>query len=145
MNKESKRKIPRSWHHYLKWEDYQHGMWRTTTGEERVTLVGQATQFTGNHELYGYFMAKVIKEWTFGCEHNLSDSGSNRKAWLGHAAVCLAFGCPEDVTREAWGLLTEQQQESANAQAQKYIDIWEAEYETKNLGLHTQMGVSRVS
>lgn len=138
-------KIKRVWHHYLRWEDFIYGMWRTVSGNERKALLERAVEFTGDDELYGHYMSDVIEKWPTGCEHNLSDTGSNRKAWLGHAACCLAFGCPEDVTREAWGYLSQEQQDAANFQAQKYIDIWEAKYEAENLGLHSEMGESRVS
>lgn len=143
--KTKNRSIRRLWHHYKDWEDYQNGMWRSVYGEERKALLAKAIKFTGNAELYGSYMARVIQEWPVGCEHNLTDTGSNRKAWIGHAACCLAIGCPEDITREAWGHLTTQQQDEANLQAQKYIEIWEANHEAKNSGVHSEVGAARVS
>ena len=124
--------MKRIWHHYLTWEDYRHGMWRVAPKEERAALLPKAIKFTGNTELYGSYMLKVLSQWPIACEHNLSDRHQNRKAWLGHAACCLALGCPEDITRDAWGYLSQQQQDEANIKAQQAIDLWVEAYEAKN-------------
>jgi len=117
------------WHPYTSWECFKNGMWRNVSGKERNYFLRKAVEFTGNHELYGSFMKRVITEWPIACEHHLSGDQGNKKAWVGHAACCLAIGCPEDITRHAWSYLTKQQQDDANAQAQKAIDEW---YATKN-------------
>jgi len=91
-------------------------------------LLKQAIEFTGNPPLYGSFMMRVIKEWPISCEHNLTCKGMNRQAWIGHAAACIAIGCPEHITREAWAYLTQEQQDLANAEADKAIAQWELEY-----------------
>lgn len=70
-------------------------------------------------------MLQVADKWKYSCEHNLSNKTQNRKAWIGHAACALALGCPEDITREAWSYLTEEQQQRANDEAQKAIKYWE--------------------
>lgn len=88
-------------------------------------MLERAIEFTGNHVLYGAWMMRVIAEWPISCEHNLTDVSQNRRAWVGHAAVCLAIGIPEDVVREAWGSLTDEQRRLANLQADKAIKAWE--------------------
>lgn len=115
--------MKRIYHPFTKWEDYIHGMWRVAPKDERDQLLPKAIEFTGNAILYGSFMLKVLEQWPVTCEQNLSDRGQNRKAWIGHAACCLAMGCPEDVTRDAWGRLSQQQQDDANAQAQTAIEL----------------------
>jgi hypothetical protein len=70
-------------------------------------------------------MLKVIKQWPISCEHNLTDFSINRKAWIGHAACCLALNVPENITRMAWHHLTEKQQDEANEKARIAIKIWE--------------------
>jgi hypothetical protein len=109
------------WHPWWAWEEMSHNMWGVAT--HRKTWVEMAVAFTGNAELYGEWMLKVIQEWPASCEHNLTKPGDKRP-WMGHAAVALAIGCPEDIVREAWGLLTEKQQIAANAKAQRAIDEW---------------------
>jgi len=72
-------------------------------------------------------MLHVANEWTYSCEHNLTDRSLNRRAWIGHAACALAFRCPEDIVRAAWSELTEQQQVEANAKADEAIRSWECQ------------------
>ena len=121
-------KLKRIYHPYTKWEEYHNGMWRKVNEEEKIILLKKAIEFTGDYKLYGSFMKKVIKEWKYSCEHNLTDYSLNRQAWIGHAACCLAIGCPEEITREAWWNLTEEQQRLANIEADKAIKLWENKY-----------------
>ena len=109
------------WHPYWEWEEVSHNMWGSIA--DHKTWLGKAIEFTGNHELYGYWMMRVANEWPRSCEQNLTKTG-NKRAWIGHAAVAMATQCPEDVVREAWGYLTQEQQDLANDQAQKAIDYW---------------------
>lgn len=103
-------------------------MWKSVYGEERERLLKEAIDFTGNAELYGSFMLRIIKEWPYSCEHNLTATDINRQAWIGHAACCLAIQCPEDITRLAWHQLTQEQQDKANAKANEAIKKWEEQH-----------------
>ncbi len=120
------------WHPYYEWEDYKNGMWESVFGKDRMRLLKKAIEFTGDAKLYGSFMKRVIIEWPIACEHHLSGDSGNKKAWVGHAATCLAIKCPEDITRSAWGYLTKQQQDEANQEAQNAIDDLEIMYAIKN-------------
>jgi hypothetical protein len=100
-------------------------MWRRTSLVEEVELLPKAIEFTGNAVLYGSYMQRTIREWPISCAHNLSDTAINRQAWVGHAATCIALGCPEHITRRAWWHLTQLQQDEANAQADQAIADWE--------------------
>ncbi len=120
--------ITRVFHPYTEWEDWKAGVWSTVPPSKKHTLLKKAINFTGNSAIYGSFMNRVIVEWPTTCEHHLSDRGSNRKAWIGHAACCLAIQCPEDITRAAWGYLNQEQQDAANLEAEKAIAIWESQY-----------------
>lgn len=71
-------------------------------------------------------MLRVLPAWPISCEHNLTDLAQNRRAWIGHAACCLELACSEDVTREAWGHLTQGQRDAANAKASEAIATWES-------------------
>lgn len=117
--------LERVYFSYDKWEEWHFGMWRTVSGVERQRFVQQAIEFTGDHKLYGKWMMKVIKAWPYSCLHNLSNVTMNRQAWVGHAACCLAIGCPEDITRVAWHELTTKQQDKANHQADMAIAKFE--------------------
>jgi len=128
--------LNRIWHPYWEWDDFKAGMWRAVSGRERKQLLRKAYDFTSDHELYGSWMIKVVESWKKGCEHHLSNTSSNRRAWIGHAACCLATGCPEDITRQAWGYLTEDQKTKANHQADIAIAMWERKHAGKSSTLH---------
>lgn len=120
--------MKRIYHPYWDWEDYKAGMWRNISKEEETKYLSKAIEFTGNAELYGQWMLKVIELWPIACEHNLSATGINRQAWIGHSACCLAINCPEQVTRLAWHNLTQKQQDEANAKADYAIKLWEEKH-----------------
>lgn len=124
--------IKRIYHNYKDWEDYQLGMWRKESPENEKRLLDKAIDFTGNHEEYGYWMLQVIEKMPTACEHNLTNMSINRKAWIGHAACCLAFNCPEYITRQAWGMLTDYQREEANKKADYAIMKWEEKHNGSN-------------
>lgn len=129
---------------FWEWEDI--GMWRALESGERAGFLSKAIEFTGNAKAYGQAMLQVIPAMPIACRQNLTDTGQNRRAWIGHAACFLAINCPEDVTREAWGLLTQQQRDEANAVADHAIEQWEHEqHETKDSGLYPQMDLPGVS
>ena len=134
--------IAKVWHPYTEWEDL--GMWESCNPKDRKSLVDKAVVFTGDYLLYGSWMKKVIVDMPKSCEHNLSDQNMNRRAWIGHAACYLATGIPEDITREAWGMLTDEQRDLANQQADNAIAGWETMYERKNFELDRQMGAQGV-
>jgi len=120
------------YYHYAEWEDYINGMWRKVSPTEEKEFLQRAIKFTSDHSLYGEYMMKAVKAWPIACRHNLTDVSQNRRAWVGHAAVCIAIRCPEYITREAWGQLTKEQQDEANAEADKAIAWWESNvYERK--------------
>lgn len=125
------RNFKQVYHHYTKLEEYRFGMWNTILGQEREKLLIKAIEFTGNAKLYGKYMMQAIDKWPYSCEQNLTCQGMNKQAWIGHAACCIAIGCPEDITRLAWRMLAKQQQDEANTMADKAIAEWEKRYVIK--------------
>lgn len=125
-----KRLIKQMYHPYWLWEEVKFNMWGDV--ENHDELLQRAIKFTGDTKKYGSYMRKVVREWKYSCEHNLSCVGQNRQAWIGHAACALAFKCPENIVREAWWLLTERQRIEANKEADKAIELWEKTF-SKNL------------
>lgn len=107
---------------------------------DRRQWLRRAVTFTGNHRLYGRYMRKVTREWPNSCANALTDYSLNRRAWIGHAACALALRCPEDITRQAWSLLTDEQRILANGQADRAIQSWEVRYRK---GLGVRQGVAR--
>lgn len=125
--------VKRIYHPYTLWEDYHAGMWRKLAASEELDLLRKAIGFTGDAKLYGSFMRMVTEEWPRSCEHNLSDTSMNRRAWLGHAACCMAIGAPEYITRRAWWMLAQEQRDAADAEAEHWIKQWELAQHSEQL------------
>jgi hypothetical protein len=123
--------MQRIFHNYTFWEDYINGMWRTVSRDEEERVLPLAIEFTGNCELYGAAMIRVVHEWPISCEHNLTNLSINRRAWIGHAACCLEFGWPEYLVRQAWHTLTKDQQDKANRKASEAIRLFEKQHRIK--------------
>lgn len=130
-------KFERVYHPHDRWEEIPAGMWGDV--EDRKAWLKKAIAFTSNHKLYGSFMMKVVVFWPISCENALTDSSLNQKAWIGHAACAMAIGCPEDITREAWGMLTDEQRLLANKEADRAIRVWRYAY-GKDRGLLPGVG-----
>lgn len=118
------KKLNRIYHHYSLWEEHAHKMWTPRDKAIEEALLLKAIEFTGDAELYGNYMMKVADKWKYSCEHNLTCLEMNRRAWIGHAACCLAIDCPEHITRLAWHSLTQEQQDKANKKADEAIEYW---------------------
>lgn len=116
----------RVWRPFDTWEETEHNMWGEVS--DRRLFLQRAVTFTGNHRLYGRYMQRVTVEWPNSCLNALTDQNLNRRAWIGHAACALALRCPEDITRQAWGHLTNEQRILANRQADRAIQSWEMRY-----------------
>lgn len=136
--------MKRIWHHFETWEEYHAGMWRDVQKSDRQEILDAAISFTGDHEKYGSAMLRVIAEWPISCEHNLTDVHQNRLAWVGHAACCLAIGSPEWITRSAWGFLSQDQQDKANAKASEAVKRWVKSHEEKATGMGEALGIQRI-
>lgn len=126
-------KIKQVWIPYWDWEDWKHGMWRKLPKEQEAEMLERCIEFTGNWVLYGEWMQRVVQEWPLTMLNSLTNPSVNKRAFIGHCACSLAFGCPEYITRMAWKELTDQQRLDAD-------DIAEITYhEWKNNRLHQQM------
>jgi len=115
--------MKRIYHPVQRWEEMRFNMWGAA--KDRKAAKELAIRFTGDAALYGSFMRRVCEEWPISCENALTDTNLNRKAWLGHAACALAHQIPEDIVREAWSELTDEQRILANKQAHDAISAWE--------------------
>ena len=122
---------------FSEWEEVKFNMWGSVIDRDSSVLM--AVKFTGDHEEYGKYMLRVIREWPRSCLNALTDMNLNRKAWIGHAACALAHNLPENIVRLAWGKLTYEQQSLANNQARNAIELWEFDY-LKSRGVYKNMG-----
>ena len=137
-------KLDRKYYRYEKWEDFSSGMYSVVSPKEREIILPRAIEFMGNIKLFESFMKRVVVEWPHSSEHNLSSKSSNRRAWIGQASCAMALVCPEDVTREAWGMIGEQKRILANRAADRVIKKWEKRYESEGWQIYFNLGESRL-
>lgn len=133
-----KNRLERVYHPIALWEEMQFNMWGTVS--DRPSWVQKAFEFTADHRLYGSWMRRVVSDWPVSCENALTDTNLNRKAWVGHAACAYAIQCPEDIVREAWGRLTDEQQLLANREAERAIAAWTNAYQKTRRVLGPMVG-----
>jgi hypothetical protein len=139
------RQVKRIWHKYTDWEDFKAGMYRRAALEESKPLLDRCILLMNDTQSFGEWMLRVLSEWSVAAEHNLTDEQQNRQAWLGQAACCLAIQCPEHLTREAWGAISELKRRAANEQADSVIADYLEQCETKNTGVYLQMEIAGLS
>jgi len=120
--------MKRVYHRYEDWEEYHAGMWRIIRGEERKPLKDAAADHMKNTTDFEESMTWAVTHWPNSCEHWLTCSSVNHRAWLGHAGCCVSTTAPEDITREAWHTLTQEQQDEANAAADRALEKWRTAY-----------------
>lgn len=120
-------KIKQRYVPYWEWEDYINGMWGK---DERLQ---EAIEFTGDHIKYGNAMKEVIEAWPRTMLNSLTNISINKRAFLGHCAVCYKLGICESTTRAAWKELTDQQRYDADKVAQETINNWLHDYRNKQV------------
>lgn len=121
-------KIKRIYHHFSKCEEFKSIMWQSSLGIDKTEKLNKCQIFMSDTDLFSASMKLVLIEWPISCEANFTNSGINQTAWLGQAAAALAIECPEDITKEAWGMLDSEKQLLANNAAKLHIKKWKDDY-----------------
>ena len=117
------RKVEKIWHPYTMWECIKGGFFDKWTGEVKSEGEEIYKQYLSDLNQFEIGLRKVITEWKYSCEHNLTNEGINRIAWLGQASVCIAKGVPS-CCRSGFYRLDYTLQEEANALAHVYLNRW---------------------
>jgi ParB-like chromosome segregation protein Spo0J len=115
----------RVFHTFDKWECYQAGFYETKPPKGMTADNCRAfyKELLTDIPEFERILQLVIIEWKHSCEHYLTNSAMNRVAWLGQAALCYKHGIPSEF-RGGYGLLTEEQQLSADETALWALNIW---------------------
>lgn len=116
--------MKRKYYNVNLWEDVKNGMYKKVSKKEEKELVISSTNLLRNNTMLEEVMRDVIKKWKISTELNLTNSSCNQRAWLGQAACCYMHGCPEYLVKEAWNILTKEEQFKANNTADKIIMEW---------------------
>lgn len=114
----------RIYHPYWYWEDYKSGFYENCSGEIKQQYIQKVLEMFNSEQLTYEYMNKVINEWPYSCEHNLTNESLNKIAYIGQGACCLFANIPSTVTMEAWSLLKPEIQERANKQAESILNEW---------------------
>jgi hypothetical protein len=113
---------------YWEWECFQFGFYSKVKNESQA--LEKAIIFTGDYQLYGSAMLEVVDVWVNTMKNHLTNPSINKRAFVGHCAVCYKTGIPSYITRKAWKHLTDKQRILADNEAEKAIRIWNKKYLT---------------
>lgn len=117
---------------YEMWEDYKNGMYsRFAISDEHVSKSKILLQ-----DPIAFYNACVLllSCWPIASAVNMTNKDQNRRAWLGAAACSYMYKCTEKSVRQAWHLLTEEEQKAANSVADRVI----YQYEQSNIENHAK-------
>jgi hypothetical protein len=120
--------MQRIFHHYEKWEDHKCGFYNSYPTNQKEELIQKVIDMFNDEQSTTLYMNRVIGEWKFSCEHNLSNDSLNKIAYIGQGACCLYGNVPSDVTKEAWGRLSEEVQNRSNNIAKEVLNKWLENY-----------------
>lgn len=121
--------LERQYFHYEDLEEFKDGMWQVFRGDDRKQAIRRAAELMRDCDQFVYWMREAIEAWPTSCNHNLTVVAANRLAWLGHAGCCLGAKSPEECTRAAWYVLSDEERDAANIAAAKVVAEWEAAHE----------------
>lgn len=114
----------RIYHTFEKWESVEynffgsnHPKWSKTQCEHKYKSLLE------DHEKFESTLEKVISEWHYSCQHNLTNKAMNRIAWLGQAALAYEYQIPS-VYCSGYHLLDNEKQKQADLIALKYLNKW---------------------
>ncbi len=113
------------WHHWETWECVPAGMYETLPpkGMDADAAMESYREFLADLGRFESAIKRVMIEWPISCDQFLSNSSINRVAWIGQSSMCIATGIPA-CFRGGFRLLTEEQQNDANAMAEWYLQMW---------------------
>lgn len=112
-------------------EEYKTNMWKQIPVELRESRIIESRDLMINIKQFINAMKNVVDYWTYSCESVLTASGLNHQSWLGQAACAFNHDAPEDLTRQAWKMLTKEQQDLANIAADEAKEYWLIKYREK--------------
>ena len=113
-------------HPWWLWEDYKSGFYENWTGAKREEGCQKYAEFLGSSVRFRAGLIKVLRKWKYSSEHNLTNEGMNRIAYLGQASICVVKGIPS-CCRGGFFRLSEDKQHKANLVALEYLNKWLAD------------------
>jgi hypothetical protein len=121
--------MKRIYHPYWLWEDHKAGFYENCSGENKELLVLKGIEMFNCEIKTTENMLRVINEWKYSCEHNLTNESLNKIAYIGQSACCLYSNIPNKVTMEIWNKLEKNVQDRSNKIANDILNIWKQKHE----------------
>lgn len=115
-------KVDRIYHPYWLWEEYKLGFYNNFSNSDFKRLMPEVIKLFSSYADTVFYMNRVINEFKYSCEHNLSNTGMNRIAFLGQCASLLHNGSPSELTMRSWKYVPEEYQKQADSIAESIIN-----------------------
>lgn len=114
----------RIFHTYDKWEAVSYGFYDLKHKKyTKKQCEWMYKSMMCDLQLFNDVLDKVISEWKYSCEHNLTNKSMNRIAWLGQCAMAYKYNVPS-IYCSGWQLLTKEEQDAANEVALNALNTW---------------------
>lgn len=121
--------MTRVFHPWDKWECYKHNFFGGMLDYEKDDTLELYASLLRDLSSFESALQEITTNWKYSCEHNLTNESMNRVAWLGQASCALVFNVPHNVCMGGYNLLTSEEQQAADATAEKYLDKWVRNHE----------------
>lgn len=126
--------IKRIYHPYTLWEDYKNGFFKSETDLNLEEQILACKDLFLDLKEFENVLSVLIKDWKYSMEHNLTNEALNKIAYLGQASCSYKFKISNDISRQGYNLLTEEEKQKADDMAKKYLEKWESEiYVNQNI------------
>lgn len=119
----------RIYHPFNLWEDHKYGFYGGLEYDNKNALK-LCVALLKDLNMFEHALARIIIEWPYSLEHNLTNDNLNKIAYLGQAACALLHNIPSSVSMGAWSTMSKAEQDAADALAQKYLDLWRKKHES---------------
>ncbi len=133
----------RIFHTFDKWECHKAGFYASkkdgmTSDECEMAYA----EYLSDDARFREGLNGVISEWKHSCEHYLTNKAMNRIAWIGQAAMCYSTGVPSKYC-SGFNLLTQSQQDNANATALEAINEWMRKNSRDEITIEDALSIGR--
>jgi len=117
------------YHPYNVWEDHKNGFYDNVSGKNKIEMIKKVVEFFSDPLQVEEIMFRVVDEWFYSCEHNLTNNGMNKIAYIGQASLSYLHKIPSTITMESWSKVPKEFQIEANNIAERAYDRWLVNYE----------------
>jgi hypothetical protein len=121
--------MTRIYHPWNKWEAFRHNFYGGIMEYQKDDTLQLYASLLRDLSKFEAALRVIIRDWKYSCEHNLTNEGMNRIAWLGQASCALVYQVPATISMGGYNLLTKEEQQNADKMAEKYLNLWLEQHE----------------